>query len=185
MKIYTGFGDTGKTSLWGGQVVDKNHPRVMLYGTLDELNSFCGLLASKLSDTGLKEKLTRIQNELFVLSSEIAAANSSRVQKAQDKITVKEIKYLEKEMDAWDAELPALKQFILPGGSEQAALSHIARTVCRRSERELISLSKTTEVRTECFVYLNRLSDWFFLLARKCNLLENVNDIPWNGLGGK
>ncbi len=182
MKIYTGFGDAGKTSLWGGEVVDKNHPRVNLYGTLDELNSFCGLLLSKLSDTELKKKMTRIQNELFVLSSEMATNDFPQKQKGQEQISARQIERLEQEMDIWDNELPSLKQFILPGGSESASLSHVLRTICRRAEREMISLSKTTEIRKECLVYINRLSDWFFLMARKCNQIDGGEDVPWEGL---
>ncbi len=182
MKIYTGFGDTGKTSLWGGTVVDKNHPRVNLYGTIDELNSFCGLLASRLSDSDLQKRIIRVQNELFVLSAEIATNDFSRMQKAQEKISAEQIERLEAEMDIWDKELPDLKQFVLPGGSEQASLSHVARTVCRRAERELSALIKNKEIRSECLIYLNRLSDWFFLLARKCNQIEGRTDVPWEGL---
>jgi cob(I)alamin adenosyltransferase len=159
---------------------------VDLYGTLDELNSFCGLLRFKLSDSDLQKKITRIQNELFVLSSEIAANDFSKMQKAQDKISAEQIERLETEMDAWGKELPALKQFILPGGSEQASLSHVARTICRRAERGLSDLVKREEIRSECLVYLNRLSDWLFLLARKCNQINGVADVPWEGLlGGK
>ncbi|HID38102.1 MAG TPA: cob(I)yrinic acid a,c-diamide adenosyltransferase [Calditrichaeota bacterium] len=181
MKIYTGFGDRGKTSLLGGEVVPKNDLRIELYGTLDELNSLLGFLRSKNKDGQIDMWLRREQNHIFTLSSEIASPDPKIRHKIKSTITLTEAGQLEKEMDELSQKLPVLKSFILPGGCEEAAIAHLARTVCRRCERLLVSLHERDKQRAELLVYLNRLSDWFFMLARYLNKLNGQADIEWRG----
>ncbi len=179
MKIYTGFGDRGKTALFGGDVVQKNDLRVEVYGALDELNSLIGLLRAKNTDRQVDEWLLREQNHIFALSSEIATPDPKIRHKLVNMLTLSESAQLEKEMDDLSERLPELKKFILPGGCETAAIAHLARTVCRRCERLLISLHEQIKQREELLVYLNRLSDWFFILARYLNQLNDQPDVVW------
>lgn len=180
MKIYTGFGDKGKTSLWGGAVVAKNDPRVSTYGTLDELNSLVGVLRSVNDITEIDLQLKNRQTEIFNLSSEIAASGKKKDFELKNKISVKEIETLESEMDLWSGKLPPLKKFILPGGSVSAAQAQVARAVCRRAEREMVGINDTDRLRDICLIYINRLSDWFFVLGRYLNFLHNTDDITWD-----
>ncbi len=180
MKIYTGFGDKGKTSLWGGEVVKKNDPRVSTYGVLDELNSVVGFIRSINDIDEIDAVLKNRQNEIFNLSSEIAASAKKQEIKLPNKISLKEIKTLESEIDAWTEKLPPLKKFILPGGGMAAAQAHIARTVCRRTEREMIGIADAGNLRDVCLIYINRLSDWFFVLGRYLNQLQNIEDVAWD-----
>jgi len=179
MKIYTGFGDKGNTSLWGGEVVKKNDPRVRTYGALDELNSVVGLIRSINDITEIDSLLKNRQNEIFNLSSEIAASAKKQEINLSNKITLKEIETLESEMDIWTEKLSPLKKFILPGGSMSASQAQIARAVCRRAEREMVGISDTGNLRDICLIYINRLSDWFFVLGRYLNKLQNIEDITW------
>jgi cob(I)alamin adenosyltransferase len=179
MKIYTKFGDKGQTSLYGGQVVAKDHPRIEAYGTLDELNSNIGLAACSISDEHVVEILTHIQNDLFRISSILATPEKKNNGKYARNISGDDITYLEKKIDMIDENLPALKSFILPGGSDSAAKLHLARTVCRRGERHLIHLSHEIEVDPDIIIYINRLSDLLFVMARHMNHINNVPDIPW------
>ncbi len=182
MKIYTGFGDQGKTSLFGGKVVSKNDPRVNLYGTLDELNSFLGLVIAKSANKAVNETLEIIQNELFVLSTHIAAGDSKSTAGLKDKISKEHIRSMEQTIDRFNEQLPELKQFILPGGNEAAAVAHIARTVCRRAERLWVELNEREELPAEQGVYLNRLSDLLFVIARYLNLSLGGMETFWRGL---
>ena len=179
MKIYTGFGDKGKTSLFGGDVVNKDNPRIEVYGTLDELNSIIGLLCTKKVDKHIYNILLTIQNEIFVLCSEIATPDMERQRKLKNQIVENNIRNIEKTIDDISDKLDPLKNFILPGGSESAAIAHLARTVCRRAERHLTALISESQVRSEIIVYLNRLGDLFFVLARYLNKLNNVPDVIW------
>ena len=179
MKIYTGFGDKGKTSLWGGEIVGKDDPRVMAYGTLDELNSIIGFIRTLNDNAEIEELLKNRQNEIFNLSSEIAASGKKQETGFTNKISSEHIRTLESEMDVWTGKLPPLKKFILPGGSESAAQAHVARSVCRRAEREMVGITRVGNVRSICLIYINRLSDWFFLLGRYLNLLRNIKDVTW------
>ena len=179
MKIYTGFGDKGKTSLFGGEVVNKDNMRIETYGTLDELNSVIGLLAAKNTDEPTQKILLRIQNEIFIMSSEIATPNADQQKKLKNLISDEHIKTIEKTIDEITEQLEPLKNFILPGGSESAALAHVARTICRRAERSLTKLIDQIQMRGELLVYINRLSDLLFVLARYLNKLCNQPDIIW------
>lgn len=184
MKIYTKFGDKGKTSLFGGKKVDKYHSRICAYGALDELNAFVGLLYLH-APKDCKDFLHHIQNQLFVLGAELATPEdhlykedgSSKIGKL---IEQEDVIRFEKEIDEMDKELPPLRNFILPGGSLAACYAHVCRTVCRRAERELVKLQSEEKVREVCLRYLNRLSDYFFVLARWLNIQENHPEILWN-----
>lgn len=182
MKIYTGFGDQGKTALFGGETVRKNHLRVEMYGTLDELNSLIGLLRNKNNDKSIDTTLQNVQNELFTYGSEIATPDVGKRDNFTDQISDTHISSLENAIDRFSEQLPALKKFILPGGSEAASYAHLARTVCRRAERMLISLADQIEIRGQLIIYLNRLSDLFFVIARYENFKNQVEDITWEGI---
>lgn len=179
MKIYTGFGDKGQTSLWGGETVSKDDLRVAAYGTLDELNSLVGLIRAQSLSAQIDASLQQRQNEIFNLSAEIAASGIKNAENLDDRIDQEHIALLEREMDQWTSELPELKKFILPGGSLPAATAHLARTVCRRAEREIISIAESSNLPAAILVYINRLSDWFFTLARIINQQSGNKDTFW------
>ena len=179
MRIYTGFGDRGKTRLYGGQVVDKDNLRVEAYGTVDELNSVIGLVITYVEKRTLTEDLQNIQYSLFELSAELATPDDKNEKSLDPVINEKNIKDLENKIDKIDSQLDPLKNFILPGGSRGAALCHLARTVCRRAERALISLNKAETISPRIIIYINRLSDFLFVLARFLNKENNIADLPW------
>jgi cob(I)alamin adenosyltransferase len=178
-KIYTKTGDKGQTSLVGGTRVSKTNPRLLAYGTLDELNSVLGLVRSSVKDQTLSQSLQGIQNALFNIGSHLACEDE-KILPSLPRLKPENIASLEKEMDSWESSLPPLRNFILPGGSVGASYCHLARTVCRRAEREVIHLSETVAVENEFVVFLNRLSDWLFLLARKVNADQGVTDVQWD-----
>ena len=182
MKIYTGFGDKGNTALFGGQTVKKDNLRVEMYGTLDELNSFLGILSNKNKDSEIGTIVNNIQNEIFIFGSEMATPPAKERGSLAEYISEKHVNELEKAIDKITEELPELKNFILPGGSEAACYSHVARTVCRRAERMLIKLAEGTEIREVLIVYLNRLSDLLFTIARYENKIEHINEVIWEGI---
>jgi cob(I)alamin adenosyltransferase len=178
MRIYTKTGDKGETSIIGGRVA-KDDIRVEAYGTVDELNSFVGLTVAQLEGEqfeDIKEDLERIQHELFDCGGDLASISSRR----QLKLTEEAVIYLEERIDTFMEETPDLERFILPGGTEAAATVHIARTVTRRAERLVVSLMNTNENIPELPLrYLNRLSDYFFTLARVINYRSNVADVEY------
>jgi cob(I)alamin adenosyltransferase len=178
-RVYTRRGDTGQTSLVGGQRLPKNHLRIEAYGTVDELNSFIGLAresARQLPDLDLI--LRRVQHELFNLGS-ILATLPEDVHPKQARITTAESEQLEREIDRMNEGLPPLRSFVLPGGSRLNAELHICRTVCRRAERICVSLSATTEVDEAILKYLNRLSDALFVWSRWANHRLGVPETLW------
>ena len=179
MRIYTKTGDTGETGLAGGQRVPKTDVRIEAYGTLDELNSVLGLAQNEQLPDGLSASLQRVQNELFVLGAWLATEPSSRTP-ASMTLEPECTQLLETEIDSWTAELPTLKNFVLPGGTGSASTLHLARTVCRRTERRLVSLAEAGDQVSAELAYLNRLSDWLFVLARLCNLRANVPEVLWS-----
>lgn len=192
MKIYTKTGDDGETGLYGGPRVRKDHLRIEAFGAVDELNALVGLARCEPLDapaeddsTGETDKLlARIQSELFDLGAELATPDPERM--GTKLITAEHIARLEATIDAYDERLPPLKAFILPGGVRAAALLHVARTVCRRAERRLVSLmaaepNDTAPISAELIVYLNRLSDLLFVLARLVNQTAGQPDVPWRG----
>ena len=179
-KIYTKGGDAGKTSLWGGLRVEKNDVRIEAYGTVDELNAWVGWLAdepiaqstpSTQSDT---EGLRKIQDHLFRIGGELASPDGAPANMPQ--VGSKEIAFLEAWIDRMESELPALKTFILPGGGAAISRCHIARTVCRRAERRVVALENAN---AELLAYLNRLSDYFFVLGRAWMQRSGAEEIAW------
>lgn len=179
-KVYTRTGDGGTTGLGGGQRVPKDSLRVTAYGTVDELASQLGVaLAHGLCDR-LVAPLTRTQNDLFHLGSDLCILEEDKERLKVPRIEARHIEFLEEEMDALSAELPPLRNFILPGGSPGAAHLHVARTVCRRAERDVIALSRDEAVGAFVIPYLNRLSDVLFVMARYENLQRGVDDVTWD-----
>jgi len=185
MKIYTKTGDRGETGLFGGGRVPKDHVRVDAYGEVDELNSTLGLAVLELERAGeaeLAAGLRRVQADLFTIGAVLATpaledgGRESSYIPALDPARVGE---LERWIDAADAELEPLRSFILPGGSPAAAVLHLARTVCRRAERRVVALAREATIGEEHLVYLNRLSDLLFTLARLANRRAGVADVPW------
>lgn len=179
MRIYTKTGDRGTTSLFGGERVEKNAARIRAYGEVDELNSLIGIIVSDNPSKDVSKKLLRIQSELFVLGGDLATPISAKVKVPRMKKSL--VTRLEKEIDNWSAFLPQLKNFILPGGSPVGAKLHLARTAARRAERSIVKLSGLEKINSADLIYVNRLSDWFFTLARYVNQLEKVAEIPWKG----
>lgn len=177
--IYTKTGDKGKTSLVGGQRVDKTHVRLDAYGTVDELNSFVGLLICDIMDLELKSFLLYIQNKLFVVGSYLATETKDQTDESAVIITDEDIERLETMMDKIDEQLPKLDRFILPGGSEASARAHICRTVCRRAERNVFRVANDFPIHEMILIFLNRLSDFFFLTARfVCQ--KNGEEMYWD-----
>jgi len=179
LKIYTGFGDEGKTRLYGGQIVDKDNLRVEVYGTIDELNSVIGVVVTHIENKRLIEDLQDIQNRLFEISAELATPAAGNINSEDPVINNQNIKEIEKKIDNLDNQLDPLKNFILPGGSQGASFSHLARTICRRAERVLISLNKVELINSRIIVFINRLSDFLFVVARFINKEQNIDDLPW------
>ena len=182
MKIYTKTGDYGETSLFNGTRVKKNNLRIITYGTVDEVNSNIGLLLYYLNqDVKLKDLtvlLSRIQNQLFILGSDLANPDS-RV-KDYPRINEQDITFIENSIDEFEKGLDPLKSFILPGGSIESSYCHIIRTIIRRAEVNIASLFLNNEINKNCLTFLNRLSDLFFVLSRVINKLRGIADIPWN-----
>jgi cob(I)alamin adenosyltransferase len=177
MKIYTKTGDKGKTSLFGNARVDKDDIRIEAYGTVDELNSHIGLLLEHIDNQEDKALLLGIQSKLFDVGSNLAA--DPEFDYPLPKIEATDSSKLELAIDKMNESLTPLKTFILPGGSRSNAVAHLCRTVCRRAERRVVSLSKVAEVHPEIIIYLNRLSDYFFVLSRYLLHLEGKEEIPW------
>ena len=178
MKVYTKKGDKGKTQLLGGSIVDKDHVKLECYGTIDELNSFIGNIYDQDLKEFHKEILLNIQNQLFNLGSVISFDGKKDKIKLPN-ITAKNIEMLEKAIDKMEESLPMLKNFILPSGHPTTSKCHIARTVCRRAERNLVTLSKTSEIDNLHLQYLNRLSDYLFVLSRAVLKENNAEEIEW------
>ncbi len=178
MKIYTKTGDKGSTALVGGLRVAKDSLRVECYGTVDELNSLLGLVNAEIGSDDVKELLANIQNRLFTMGGELATP-SNKSELNSNKLKDDDILLLENSIDKYENNLEPLKQFILPGGSRGASLLHLARSVCRRAERLVTSLSKNEKLSELILIYLNRLSDLLFVLARFENNVNQIPDIPW------
>lgn len=179
MKLYTKTGDKGQTGLIGGTRVDKDDVRIEAYGTIDELNAHVGMLASMNISEDHKIFLEQIQNILFVVGSHLATDTSKTKLNAASVINEDFIAKIEKEIDKIDEKLPVLQQFVLPGGSQEAAQSHICRTVARRAERRIMAMSKFYEVDNKIVTYVNRLSDYFFALSRMIIVDKGLKEIYW------
>ncbi len=179
MKIYTKTGDGGETSLFGGGRVPKDDARVEAYGAVDELNAAIGLVRALGAGPDLDAELGRIQSELFAVGAELATPHESRAHASLPPVDAAWAEALERRMDRWDEELPALTAFVLPGGSPAGAALHVARTTCRRAERRVVALSHHVRVEPAVVVYLNRLSDFLFEAARAANLRAGVPETLW------
>jgi cob(I)alamin adenosyltransferase len=177
-KIYTKTGDKGQTSLIGGVRVPKYHLRIESYGTVDELNSYIGLVKESITDEHTQKILYEIQDRLFTVGSVLASDPEKSKMKIPD-LHDEDVTLLETEMDAMDANLPELKSFILPGGTTPASYCHVARCVCRRAERLVVHLQTESEVPQIISTYLNRLSDYLFMLSRKIVHDAGAPEIPW------
>ncbi len=177
MKIYTKTGDAGETGLWGGERVTKDNPRVHAYGTVDECNAAIGVARASSLQPALDSMLAEVQNQLFVVGSDLAspdpAANVPRINAAH-------VEFLEQSIDSLETGLAPLRQFIVPGGTPAAAHLHLARTICRRAEREVVRLANDDGVGEQIAIYLNRLSDFLFVAARSANANSGVPDVPWH-----
>lgn len=182
-RVYTRTGDEGRSRLAGGQEVEKDGPRLEAFGTVDELNATLGVLAEHIAKHAaglapLRARVVRIQNELFDLGGELATLPEDRHPK-QALVTDADVTRLEQEIDEINDGLPTLRSFILPGGGMTSALLHQSRTVCRRAERRLITLHRTEPQRGETIRYLNRLSDWLFVMGRHAALGEGGTEVLW------
>lgn len=176
MPLYTKGGDKGETGLIGGQRVPKDHPRVATYGDVDELNAVIGLACAACEDVAWCERMRTVQNRLFTLGAELADPGSGQSTPA---IAEGDVTTLERWIDAASEAVEPLKNFVLPGGSEPAARLHVARTVCRRAERHIVTLAGQESIAPLTVVYLNRLSDLLFAWARLANTKAGVADVVW------
>jgi cob(I)alamin adenosyltransferase len=180
LKIYTKSGDDGETSLFGGTRVRKNDVRVAAYGDIDELSASLGAVHARIpSWPDLRDEIEGIQRLLFGIGAEIATPAEEMKARLKDGVREEDVRGLERSIDAREEELPALKAFILPGGGPAGSALHVARTVCRRAERSVVALEAVAPVRREILLYLNRLSDWLFVVARYVNHRERHTEVPW------
>ncbi|MFT7034717.1 MAG: cob(I)alamin adenosyltransferase [Cyclobacteriaceae bacterium] len=178
MKVYTKTGDNGSTGLLGGTRVSKGHIRIDSYGTVDELNSYLGLLRDQEVAREKVSELIQIQNTLFVMGSSLASDPEKSKVKIPE-LTEESIQALEESIDAMDNELPTMRNFVLPGGHQSISFCHVARCVCRRAERLVTLLSESEQVDNLVLKYLNRLSDYLFVLSRWMTLKLKVEEMPW------
>ena len=178
MKVYTRTGDKGTTALIGGRRVKKYNDRIEAYGTADELTAYIGLIRDSIDDDNIKDQLAVIQNNLMVVGGELAADDDFDLSKIPN-VKAHFIVWLEQRIDEFEEELPALKAFVLPGGHLAVSHCHVARTICRRAERKAILLSEEHEISILLIQYLNRLSDYLFVLSRKLSKDFNVDEILW------
>jgi cob(I)alamin adenosyltransferase len=180
MKIYTRTGDAGETGLFGGARVGKDDPRVEAYGTVDELNACLGVVRTLGASAQTDESLLQIQSDLFTLGAELACMPGKEEKLRMTVLGEADIARLEAWIDRGEAPLEPLKNFVLPGGSASAAELHRARTVCRRAERRTLTAGRSSPIRPEVVIYLNRLSDLLFVLARYENHVAGLRDVPWH-----
>ena len=185
MKIYTKTGDKGSTALFGGTRVSKNHLRIEAYGTVDELNSYIGLIKDQEIDDASKKELIKIQHDLFTLGAMLATPpekenlKSGKERLNIPKINQESIQFLEDKIDFMNESLPQMTHFILPGGHTTVSFCHIARCVCRRSERLSVTLNENEPISKDILMYLNRLSDYLFVLARKLSKALKAQEVKW------
>ena len=175
--LYTGGGDRGTTSLAGGRRVPKTHLRLEAYGAVDELNSFMGMLIAEVKNKETAELLQFIQHMLFAAGASLASET-----KADGRITPEHIRRIEEGIDRIDAGLPSLKGFVLPGGNRPAALAHVCRTVCRRAERHICRLAAENPIDANVLIFMNRLSDLLFVIARRECIAQNDSEILWENV---
>ncbi len=176
VKIYTKTGDDGTTGLVGGKRVKKSNPRIVAYGAVDELNSAIGIVLSSPLDSDVSEILMTIQNQLFVVGADLANPNLSDT---SNRVTDAMVTFLEKNIDKLENELLPITYFILPGGDLVASQMHLARAICRRAESNIVDLSESEQINKTCQIYMNRLSDLLFVIARSINKRKKIKDIAW------
>lgn len=176
MKIYTKTGDDGTTGLIGNTRVKKSNPRIAAYGAVDELNAALGIILSFKLGKDINNLLTKIQNDLFVVGADLANPN---LKNKSNRITSEMVLFLEKEIDRLEEKLPQITFFILPGGDLIASHVHLARAICRRSETDIVKLSESEKINTESLIYINRLSDLLFVMARTINKRKKISDVAW------
>lgn len=179
-KVYTKTGDQGTTSLVGGTRVSKTDARLESYGTVDELNAQLGLLMTYLTDEIDRDFLLKIQHKLFVVGSYLATDQEKVALNQASIILLSDIEVIERQIDQIDEQLPPINRFIIPGGGREAAICHVCRTVCRRAERRILALATHCCLDKNVMVFMNRLSDYLFLLSRKLNITNNKNEIFWD-----
>lgn len=179
MKIYTKTGDNGTTSLIGGTRLSKSHVRIDAYGTVDELNSYIGLLRDQPVNELRRDLLKEIQDRLFTVGSHLAS-ESGQTKRILPDLLETDVTFLETEMDKIDAQVPKLRAFVLPGGHQSVSFGHVARTVCRRAERSVINLAQQEEVEEIVIRYLNRLSDYLFMLCRAMTYELEIEEVTWH-----
>lgn len=178
--VYTRTGDKGTTSLVGGTRVPKTHVRLEAYGTIDELDTHLGLLLTYLTEAEDKEMVLWIQHKMFTVGSYLATDPHTTSIRMESRISAKDILRLEEAIDETDRLLPALRAFVIPGGARESAVCQICRTVCRRAERRILALSEECPVEENVTAFINRLSDYLFVLARKLNLISQTDEIYWD-----
>ena len=178
MKIYTRKGDSGYTSLIDGEIVYKHNLSVAAYGTIDELNSFLGLLKDYIDDEKIKDVLNNIQLKLFSIGSILASGENQNISE-KVKIEKKDVEYIEFEIDRLNESLPELKNFIIPGGHKISSYCHVCRSICRRAERRISELNNLHNINPYILSYVNRLSDFFFVLSRHIKHSDNVEETYW------
>ena len=176
MKIYTKTGDGGNTGLQGDFRIAKSHPRIIAYGTVDEVNAAIGVVLTNLLDEDISKVLSQIQNDLFLLGSDLSNQNLNDL---KNRISLEMVENLERSIDKFESELPPITNFILPGGNVAAAQIHQVRTIVRRAETLVVKLSDKDEINSNCIKYLNRLSDLMFVVGRLINKRNDVEDIIW------
>lgn len=176
MKIYTKTGDDGNTGLQGNLRISKSHPRIIAYGTVDEVNAALGMVLTNSLDEDIRKMLTEIQNELFVVGADLSNPNLNDI---KNRVTLDMIQKIEENIDKCESELDPLTNFILPGGNIAAAHLHYTRTVVRRAETQVVQLSENDEINSNCIKYLNRVSDLFFVMGRLINKRNGNEDILW------
>ena len=176
VKIYTKTGDDGSTGLIGGKRIRKSNPRIIAYGAVDELNSSLGIILSSKLDVDIADLLIRIQNDLFVVGADLANLD---LKNTSNRITVDMVQFLEESIDKLEKELSSITYFILPGGDSIASQLHMARAISRRAETNIVQLTEFEEINKACQIYLNRLADLLFVLARVINKRKMIKDIAW------
>ena len=176
MKIYTKTGDDGNTGLQGNLRISKSHPRIIAYGTVDEVNAALGIVLTNSLDADIVNLLTKIQNELFLLGADLSNPDLNDL---KNRISLEMIQNLESSIDKFTSDLPRLTNFILPGGDIAGAQLHYVRAIVRRAETQVVELSEKYEINSNCIIYLNRLSDLFFVIGRLINKRKGKDDILW------
>ncbi|WP_048116164.1 cob(I)yrinic acid a,c-diamide adenosyltransferase [Nitrosopumilus adriaticus] len=176
MKIYTKTGDDGNTGVQGNLRISKSHPRIIAYGTVDEANAALGIVLTNSLDEDIANILTLVQNELFLVGADLSNPNLNDI---KNRVSLEMIQNLESTIDKFESELPPLTNFILPGGDIAASQLHYVRTIVRRAETHVVQLSEKNEINSNCIIYLNRLSDFLFVVSRLINKRKNRDDILW------